>query len=125
VSIIKLVLNGKPISKARHRDSKGRKYDPRAEEKETVRWLMKSKSAGLKLIEGPISVEFEFIFKRPKSSKREHHTVKPDLDNLEKFYMDCANGIIWRDDCEVIRKSGYKRYGETEMTIMVIHGQAD
>ena len=35
------------------------------------------------------------VFVRP-----DHHRV--DLDNLEKFLLDSANGILWRDDSQIV-----------------------
>lgn len=50
------------------------------------------------------------------------HISKPDLDNLEKFYLDCSTGIIWDDDAQITFCSSAKMYDEnprTEMEIMI------
>ena len=49
------------------------------------------------------------------------HTTKPDLDNLEKFYLDCANGIFWNDDCQVTSMQSIKMYDQNPRTIMEIN----
>lgn len=62
----------------------------------------------------PITLGCRFFFERPKSHYRtganegflkssapQHHTQKPDLDNLVKFVKDCLNGIAWVDDCQI------------------------
>ena len=30
------------------------------------------------------------------------HVVKPDIDNLIKFVLDCGNGLLWTDDKKII-----------------------
>ena len=62
-------------------------------------------------------VDVDFVFERPKSVKRKHHTVKPDRDNLDKLVMDgitraLVNGLggPWWDDCQVIDGPPRKRY---------------
>jgi len=34
--------------------------------------------------------------------------VKPDIDNLLKFLMDAMNGIVYSDDCQVVKVTMYK-----------------
>lgn len=119
-AIAQIVIEGRPIAKQRHRIANGRSYDPQSTEKETVKWLMAAKSKGLRLLSDALSVEFVFSYVKPKSAKREFHTVKPDVDNLIKFYLDCANEILWKDDASVVSVSGTKIYGEKEYTKMVI-----
>ena len=65
------------------------------------------------------SVEVDFVFERPKSVRRKHHTVKPDRDNLDKLVMDAitralVNGLggPWWDDCQVARGAVCKRYAK-------------
>jgi Holliday junction resolvase RusA-like endonuclease len=41
------------------------------------------------------------------------HTTKPDLDNLVKAVKDACNGIVWKDDSQVIQIRASKLYGET------------
>jgi Holliday junction resolvase RusA-like endonuclease len=40
-------------------------------------------------------------------------TKKPDADNVLKGIKDGCNGIIWRDDAQVVRIVLEKRYSET------------
>ena len=40
-------------------------------------------------------------------------TTKPDIDNVEKAIFDALNGVVWRDDVQVVRVSKAKRYGAT------------
>ena len=45
---------------------------------------------------------------------------KPDLDNLEKFVLDCANGILFHDDAMVICLSSEKIYSKNPRTEMEV-----
>lgn len=62
-------------------------------------------------IDGPIFLFLKFYFSRPKShfrtGKKSHelkdnaplyHTVRPDIDNLQKFILDSLNKVFWKDD---------------------------
>lgn len=40
-------------------------------------------------------------------------TKKPDADNILKGIKDGCNGIVWRDDAQVVRITLEKRYSET------------
>jgi Holliday junction resolvase RusA-like endonuclease len=79
-----------------------------------------------------IDVSLVFIFTPPQSLNSGarnallwgmgQYNQKPDLDNLEKFYLDCATQArIWHDDAQVACLNSKKIYGEfarTEMTVM-------
>lgn len=52
-------------------------------------------------------------------SKREHQraldekvrpTSRPDLDNLVKGIKDACNGVVWKDDAQVVKLSAVKFY---------------
>lgn len=62
--------------------------------------------------EHPLKVFLTFKFKRPKSVKRSHHTVKPDLDNLIKSVCDSLNGVVWKDDAQIMEITATKAYSQ-------------
>lgn len=37
-------------------------------------------------------------------------TTKPDIDNVEKAIFDGLNGVVWKDDVQVVQVSKVKRY---------------
>lgn len=54
-----------------------------------------------------------------------HPTKKPDVDNVEKAVFDGMNGIVWRDDVQVVDVVKRKRYSETPgvyVRVMEIQG---
>ena len=60
-------------------------------------------------VTNPLRVDLEFVFPRPKSKvwktkpmPREWKSSKPDRDNLDKAVLDALNGLIWRDDAQVV-----------------------
>lgn len=63
------------------------------------------------IADGAIAVELDFYLRKPKSSKRSHPYVRPDLDNLAKLVLDSANGILWADDSQICDLRLSKRYG--------------
>ena len=60
--------------------------------------------------DGPIAIDAAFYFNRPKSAKRQHPTVKPDLDKLVRAILDALTGVIWRDDSQVVFIEARKSY---------------
>ena len=63
----------------------------------------------------PVSVELVFTFERPKSVKREWHTVKPDVDKLTRFALDAiVQADLIADDNQIHSISALKVYGERD-----------
>lgn len=72
------------------------------------------------MFDGPVCVLLDFVFLRPKTVKRKDHTVKPDLTNLAKTVEDAANGVLWRDDAQIVTLFCRKSYGETALTRVTV-----
>lgn len=72
---------------------------------------------------GPIRCDREYIMPRPKChAKTKHHTVKPDLDNLDKALWDSLEGIFFKGDQQICAGIHRKRYvdpGEEPGVIVV------
>jgi Holliday junction resolvase RusA-like endonuclease len=73
---------------------------------------------------GPVEVDVEFVFPRPKAHYRTGrysdelradapywHVGKPDLDKLERAIGDALNGILIRDDSQIALWFVRKHYG--------------
>ena len=66
-------------------------------------------------LDGPVRLDVVFIFPRPKAMMwktkpmpREYKTTRPDYDNLMKSISDAMNGIVFRDDGQVVSGSWAK-----------------
>lgn len=76
--------------------------------------------AGRALIEGPVSVRLHIGVQIPASwsgakqrralAGLELPTTKPDIDNVEKAIFDGMNGVVWKDDVQVVDVTKSKRY---------------
>jgi Holliday junction resolvase RusA-like endonuclease len=47
-------------------------------------------------------------------------TAKPDIDNTTKLVSDALNGVVWRDDAQVVRLAASKSYGEVAQTVLTV-----
>lgn len=135
-------IAGVPTAKKRPRFGKGRAYSNQKEREGDFKWELKmAHSAITQLADGwtgrtyhpplgkPLSLQILFIMPIPESfseKKRKAlngkpHVKTPDLDNLLKFFMDCANGILWKDDAQVYWINAGKQYGESPGTRVEIN----
>ena len=105
-----------PVGKGRPRMTKrGHVFTPlktRQAENEFARYvrLKMGVTNQWQAFQGPIRANLEFGFIRPKSSKREYPTVNPDIDNLIKMVLDSCNGILYKDDVQVVSVTASKVY---------------
>jgi Holliday junction resolvase RusA-like endonuclease len=79
--------------------------------REVIGWA--ARDAVKEVHEGPMTVEAVFWFLRPPSvsvKKRPHMTVKPDIDKVSRSLLDALTGIVFRDDCQVVKLDVAKRY---------------
>lgn len=136
---MKLIIPGDPIPKkrARHGRTFGGKpitYDSQYQQclahKQYIKLLLRKMESGQdleialrasKILEfDAYQVDMAFYLPTPKSLTRAEiaaiqwgyatPTQKPDLDNLEKFYLDIGNGILWTDDSKIIALSSKKYF---------------
>ena len=125
---ISLSIPGAPISKKRPRFARRGKfvttYNPQESEEGKFVCLMQNHMANHSIIPAgtPIYLTLNFHMPIPASMSKKvrlsnpKHTKKPDLDNLIKFVKDCANGILWHDDSQVISINAVKIYSEIPST---------
>lgn len=89
---------------------------------------MKAES-GFKPYEGPVSILCEFLLARPKSHSNSKGVLKPnapiypckdpDLTKLVRGVEDALNGLVWKDDNQVVRQSNVKRYTDGTPGVML------
>ena len=118
-------------------------YDPSKKDKKE--WLMSIQKHIPKVApNGPLKIQLEFYFARPKNHFRTGkysgqlkdsapliHMKMPDIDNLAKFILDAMNGYFYEDDRQVVELSCHKEYtnehhnkvGYTMVTIMPYKGK--
>ena len=126
--MLKIIIPGKPIPQKRPRFRRMGNfvstYDPSSTEKNGLKLLVQSQTN--KQIAPPIKMELFAYMPIPKSfSKKKkaellgsYHVKKPDLDNIEKFYMDLMSGICYHDDAEICVKSAVKIYSEDPRVVI-------
>lgn len=119
--MIQFTVYGSPVPQGRPRFARVgpyvRTYDPAKSRswKDAVALQARDElKGGKKLLEGPLWMFLHFKLPRPKSlpKKVQHHTKKPDLDNLVKGVKDGLKGICYADDSQVVRLAATKEYGE-------------
>jgi len=69
----------------------------------------------------PIPASFSKKKKENCIDGKQHHTTKPDLDNLVKMYLDCSNSILFSDDKKIVSLSAKKLYSSVPRTIFEIY----
>ena len=127
--MIEFVIYGSPVPQGRpkfyRRGNHVGVYDPAKSKdwKSEVRWQAIEQKA--KIHDGPLSLSLRFVLPRPKSlpKKVEHHTKRPDVDNLVKGTLDALKGLCYIDDAQVVILVASKHYGETpcvEVKIMPV-----
>ena len=114
-------VEGDPIGKQRPRFSRGRTYTP----KKTVDYerLIAAKAlsamASAIPVETPVAIFIWINHAIPASYSKKRKEAclnglefpkKPDLDNVAKLYLDAMNGIVYKDDVQVIKLRVSKRY---------------
>ena len=48
------------------------------------------------------------------------HTSKPDADNVAKAILDACNGVVFRDDSQIVMLTATKEFSETPGVRVVI-----
>lgn len=135
---MKIIVEGSPLSKARHRTCVKNThvfiYDPQSKEKEIMKKYLLANAISqdwLPLREGPLKVDLIFELDafcgatKPEYNNRlwEYSLPckKPDIDNLVKFILDCGNGILWPDDRFIIKLCAIKKYSKKPCTIIDVN----
>lgn len=146
---MKIVIPGNPIPKARHRTrvvgKRAFMYDPQEKQKILTRIVLTQNlkeafhSENKEIVKNAsnlASADYFFIsvcfhVEIPKSATKAKRNrmawgllkpaSKPDFDNYAKYICDCANNVLFRDDCMITRGNVIKEYStnpRTEIEIM-------
>lgn len=76
------------------------------------------------LIDCPIPASWSQKKQAQAKAGQIHPTTKPDIDNVEKAIFDALNGVVWRDDVQVVRVSKAKSYAATPGVRVSVEGIA-
>ena len=106
----KIIIEGRPIAWARAGVSKNRFFDRQSKERSVFQWKLKS-AFRKGPSEASIALRCIFAFAVPKSLSKVKrkvllgapHEGRPDLDNLLKWVGDTGQGILWKDDKQVVK----------------------
>lgn len=122
---MRIQIDGNPIPAARARVTRHGTYNPRGREKTRLKTYFLS--LNLLCLQGPLKVVLEFNMPFPKQTRKKardllregktYHVKTPDIDNLVKFILDCANGILFDDDKQVVELWASKKYSDFPSTI--------
>lgn len=92
--------------------------------------LSRDALAAHQLLDGPLEVVLEMRFPIPASwskAKRaralagiEWHTSKPDADNVAKAILDACNGVVFRDDSQIVMLIATKSFSKEPGVQVVI-----
>jgi len=117
-------IYGEPVAKGRPRFTKqGRTYTPAKTKKyeDEVRMMAKAAMGSSEPLETPVSVFIHITLPIPLSySKKrseeclsgfERPTKRPDLTNIIKSIEDGMNGIVYKDDSQIVSLHSTKVYG--------------
>lgn len=85
---------------------------------------------GQPMLFGPLALSVDVVVKVPASwSKRKaadalggqlRPTGKPDADNTLKLLSDALNGIVWKDDAQLVDVRLTKRYGAEPGAVLTV-----
>lgn len=87
-----------------------------------------AKTGGRQIL-GAVRVRARFVLPRPKSTPKRvvYHTVKPDLDKLQRAVGDALAGVVIEDDKKIVQWKTEKVYaaaGEAPHAIIAVDSLA-
>lgn len=116
-----LEINTRPIPKARPRLSKFAVYTPKktADYEKLIAYEWKRRYKDL-ILKGAVKLDLLFCFKKVKSCKKDYHTQRPDIDNLEKAILDGLNKTAFVDDCQVVEMKSQKVFSDVDKIVITV-----
>lgn len=133
---IAFTIPGQPVAKGRpkfaRRGNFVTTYTPEKTQnyENLVKMAATNAMAGAEPTPGPIALELMLLLQIPASwskTKRARAvngavcaTKKPDADNVLKGIKDGCNGIVWRDDAQVVQILIHKKYSEMPRAVVSI-----
>ena len=116
-----LEINARPIPKQRPRLSKLAVYTPKktADYEKLIAYEWKRRYKDL-ILKNAVKLDLLFCFKKAKSCKKDYHTQRPDIDNLEKAILDGLNKTAFVDDCQVVEMKSQKVFSDVDKIVITV-----
>ena len=100
-------------------------YDRQTHEKLATGLYLQKDHGEEPFFTGPLKIEIIFHMHIPDGQKKKNlegswHFKRPDIDNLAKFILDAATGILWADDAIVCCMEKKKIYSNETKTVFII-----
>lgn len=121
------VIDGDPIPLKRPRLSYRKVYDSQKNQKLLAGITMASQHGNDPIFDGPLEITITFYMYIPVLKRKQllgkPHAARCDLDNLIKYVLDAANGILYHDDAQIAvihAKKVYDMHPRTEFLIKPI-----
>jgi Holliday junction resolvase RusA-like endonuclease len=117
LSLVDVTHHQTPVPKGRPRVGHGRVYTPprTAAAEEALGWVLRAAYKGAPTT-APCEVRLDFHVGSGQV---------PDLDNLVKLALDAANGIVWKDDRQVVAITARRHQRGPMSTIMRVDAIVD
>lgn len=125
---VQFVVPGEPVGKGRPRIGRVGNHARMFTPAKTASYEGLIALAGTEAMDGrvlldcPVMVEMRIVLAIPASKSKKFKaqalagevfpTKKPDMDNVIKAIYDGLNGVVWKDDVQVVDAFVRKRYGE-------------
>lgn len=119
---ISYFVPGRPIAFARAGSHGATRYTPEPQKSymHAIAWTAKA-TPGSKLLEGPLRLTVRATFAEQKGKEADQWKwSKPDLDNLTKIQADALNGVLYRDDAQIVEIIAQKKYGLPEGVMVTV-----
>jgi Holliday junction resolvase RusA-like endonuclease len=129
--MLNFTIPGEPIAKGRARVYSRNGFTRAVTPEKTVIYenlvkeiaFKKMRELNLNLIETPVKMEITAYFGIPKSTSKKKHdemmlgkirpVKRPDIDNCTKAIADALNGIVYKDDSQIVALEAEKYYYHT------------
>ena len=133
---IEFIVPGQPVAKQRPKFARRGAFVTTYTPEKTINYeslvslAASSAMNGARPIDGPVDLLVEINLQIPASASKKQQalmaqniilpTKKPDGDNVLKAVKDAINGVVWRDDAQVVDGRYSKRYSVTPGVRVVV-----
>lgn len=124
-------VEGNPVSWSAHKGFGRKSFNPKYKEREFYRWKLLEECEEHSPIECAVRIDILYQMTIPSSypkkfvsqieQGRVQHVKRPDLDNLNKFLLDCMKGVVFKDDSQVYQINCRKEYGKKPGTHISVY----